>query len=170
MSDIRTAIYAPLAPGELPHFDWSQAGNQLEIDDGLESAVIISLFTDRRAADDDVIPDGTTNRRGWWADAYPEIEADQIGSRLWLLFREKDTQAVVTRAREYAEEALAWLIDDGVASQVVVETGWVDRISRALTETKTTLSMPGVLGIRVSIVRTGHPVARFRFESFWEGV
>ena len=169
MTDVRTVIYAPLSPGELPRFDWARAGNQLDIDDGLESAIIISLFTDRRAAADDVIPDGTANRRGWWADAYAAIDGDQIGSRLWLLFREKDTVEVVVRAREYVQEALAWLLDDGVASQVIVETGWVDRVSGALTATKTQASAPGVLGIGVTVVRTGHPVSRYRFNAFWEG-
>jgi phage gp46-like protein len=169
MSDLRTALFAPLTPGGLPSFDWSRAGSQLEIDDGLDTAIILSLFSDRRAAEDDVIPDGTDDRRGWWADAYPEIDADRIGSRLWLLHREKDTAAVVQRAREYCEEALAWLIEDGVASRVVVETGWVDRVSRSITPTKTLASEAGLLGMGITIVRTGQPVSRFRFEQFWEG-
>lgn len=58
--------------------------------DGLDTAVIISLFTDRRALEDDATPDFTENRRGWWGDTY-DAQQRPIGSRLWLLSREKQT-------------------------------------------------------------------------------
>lgn len=41
-------------------------GADLLTDNSLLTAVIISLFTDRRALDSDEIPDGTRDRRGWW--------------------------------------------------------------------------------------------------------
>lgn len=53
----------------------------LDTDDGLRTAILISLFTDARALDDDVLP-APEDRRGWWGDAIPEIEGDIIGSRL----------------------------------------------------------------------------------------
>lgn len=96
----------------------------LESDAGLETAVIISLFTDRRARNDDLLPDpNNPDRRGWWGDlASLEVEGDQIGSRLWLLEREKTVESILVRAKEYAEESLAWLIEDGVAGKVEVES------------------------------------------------
>ena len=96
------------------------AAGDLVVDDGLQTAIIISLFTDRRAADDDVLPQPGGDRRGWWGDTYAQIPGDLIGSRLWLLEREKDLPAVLARAQEYAQEALQWLLDDGVASSIVV--------------------------------------------------
>lgn len=89
-------------------------------DGGLETAVVISLFTDRRADDTDQLPPGETSRRGWWGDVYPEVQEDKIGSKLWLLQREKTTRDIPTRAKAYVEEALAWLIDDKVAKSVEV--------------------------------------------------
>jgi phage gp46-like protein len=59
-------------------------------------------------------------RWGWWGDGLDGQTNDQIGSRLWLLSRAKVTQQTVIRAREYAEEALQWLVDDGVATRVTV--------------------------------------------------
>ena len=55
---------------------------------------------------------------------------DRIGSRLWLLSREKQLAGVLDRARHYAEEALAWLVEDGVATAVSVtasspRSGWL---------------------------------------------
>lgn len=84
----------------------------------LVRAVIISLFTWRRANPDDVLPGA--ERMGWWGDSFASIANDQIGSRLWLLSREKLIESTVQRARRYAEEALAWLVNDGVAARVQV--------------------------------------------------
>lgn len=91
-------------------------------DQGLQTAVYISLFTDRRADDDDILPDSqSTDKRGWWGDlASPDVEGDQIGSRLWLLERSKTTADVLVRAKEYVEECLEWLIEDGIASDIDV--------------------------------------------------
>jgi len=125
----------------------------LETDDGLETAVVLSLFTDRRAGDADELPPGSSDRRGWWGDSFADDEGDQMGSRLWLLKREKQLPAGLARAREYAEEALRWLLDDQVASSVsVVASNPRD----------------GILGLKVSITRLGSnaPVT-FRFESAW---
>ena len=84
----------------------------------LVRAVIISLFTWRRANADDVLPG--SERMGWWGDTFSTVPNDRIGSRLWLLSREKLTARTVLRARRYAEEALAWLVKDGVAARVEV--------------------------------------------------
>jgi phage gp46-like protein len=48
------------------------------------------------------------------------VANDRIGSRLWLLARAKLTLTTVQRAQDYAEEALQWLIDDGVAARIAV--------------------------------------------------
>lgn len=93
-------------------------------DSGLRTAVIYSLFTDRRADEDDELPDNSGNRRGSWQDQYLDIPGDIEGSRLWLLRRSKKTPSVLARGKEYAEEALQWLIDDGVATQILVTTSW----------------------------------------------
>lgn len=94
--------------GEQGAFDARVSANDLALDDGLETAVALSLFTDRRV-------DGV---RGWWGDAVPDVDGDQTGSRLWTLAREKDTPTVLRLAAEYAREALAWLVEDAVAESV----------------------------------------------------
>lgn len=108
------------APDQPPAFDIELGGFDLASESGLRTAVLLSLFTDRRAEADDVLPDASGDRRGWWADAYPSIDRDQFGSRLWLLRREKQATQTVARAREYAEQALRWLVDDGIATRVTV--------------------------------------------------
>ncbi|WP_042688470.1 phage GP46 family protein, partial [Candidatus Glomeribacter gigasporarum] len=76
-----------------------------------------SLFTDRQARPDDVIPDGSTDARGWWGKP-------NIGSRLWLLERAKATEATRQQARDYMTEALQWLIDDGAVARFEIDTGY----------------------------------------------
>ena len=88
--------------------------------DPLVRAVIVSLFTWRRANADDVLPDPLGFRMGWWGDSYPPVANDRIGSRLWLLSRAKLTDTTAHRAMDYAREALQWLIEDGVAARVDV--------------------------------------------------
>jgi len=98
--------------------------NDLESDGGLETAVFISLFTDRRAKDDDILPDPRSDdKRGWWGDlAKPIEEGDQIGSRLWLLERSKTTENILTLGKTYIQESLQWMIDDLVADSIDVTT------------------------------------------------
>lgn len=86
----------------------------------LVRAVMISLFTWRRANADDELPG--EERMGWWGDSFPPVDNDQIGSRLWLLSRAKLIPETPRRAKTYAEEALKWMVDDGIAARVVVET------------------------------------------------
>ncbi|ANI28916.1 MULTISPECIES: phage GP46 family protein [Yersinia] len=96
--------------------DWSQsAGLGLADGDDLKTAILISLFTDRQARADDVLDDA--DRRGWWGDTDTE---QAIGSRLWLLRRQKLTTQVAIKAEDYAREALAWLISDQVVSSINV--------------------------------------------------
>jgi len=126
------------------------AGAQLATDDGLRTAIVVSLFTDARARDDDPLP-APEDRRGWWGDALPVAADDRIGSRLWLLGREKRLQAVVGRARDYAAEALAWLVEDGIASSVEVEAE---------------AHAPDRLALAVFVTRPGGP-GRQRYDFTW---
>ena len=110
----------------VPRGDLALTTGDVATDEGLETAVLISLFTDRRALASDELPAGGTDRRGWWGDVEPPAEGDEIGSRLWLLRREKRTADVLNRAREYAREALQWLLDDQVATAVAVDVEYIN--------------------------------------------
>lgn len=134
--------------------DLSLVAGDLATEAGLKTAVIVSLFTDRRARPDDRLPQDGGDRRGWWGDVAAREADDQIGSRLWLLSREKQTPQVVARAREYALEALGWMLRDRVASSVEVEAE---------------ITRPGVLGLGVIITRPDGP-GRQRFDFVWKGL
>lgn len=121
--------------------------------DPMIRAVIISLFSWRRANPDDELP--TEDRFGWWGDTFATEQNDRIGSRLWLLSRAKLTNDTLTKAEGYVREALQWLIDDNVAARidVEVEREGIDRME-----------------IGVTIYRTtGQPV-ELRFSDFWDAL
>lgn len=95
-------------------------GAQVSADmtDNLSRAVVISLFTWQRASQSDEVDND--QRMGWWGDTFAENKGDKIGSKLWLLLRQKITGETLNRAQEYAYDALKWLIDDGICSDITV--------------------------------------------------
>ena len=95
--------------------DWSLAEGDLQTGQDLETACLVSLFTDKLATPDFVPTDGTCDRRGWWADPYHDAP---LGSNLWQLERAKKTRDTLALARRYAIDALQWLVDDGVAKDM----------------------------------------------------
>jgi phage gp46-like protein len=105
----------------------------LALEGSLATAVIDSLFTDARAGADDTLPLGQTDRRGWVGDEFMRAAdsgagatgADPWGSLLWLLYYSKAGDDIPERARFAAQEALAWLVRDGIASRVDVAAQWV---------------------------------------------
>lgn len=135
--------------------DLSLIDSDLASDRGLETAVLLSLFTDRRAERDDRPPSGDArDRRGWWADQFADVEGDRIGSRLWMLDRAKLTNQTVLRAREYVLEALAWMLEDRVVASIDVQI-------------ETT---PSALLIAVGLQRPGRDPVTFRFQHVWDHV
>lgn len=126
-------------------------GLDLARDDGLETAVVISLFTDRRCSADQ-LPDNETDQRGFWGDAFATLAGDQTGSLLWLLAREKTINAVLARAKDYATDALKWLLEDKVAAALEIETEYVRR---------------GVLAIAVRVIKPNGDALPFRYEYAW---
>lgn len=102
-------------------FDLVIESTDLALDLTPATAMVVSLGSDRFARDDDqlpgrplavpedpVAPSELNPRRGWVGDAL-DGEARRIGSRLWLLEREKQTEATRKRAERMAAEALDWL-------------------------------------------------------------
>jgi phage gp46-like protein len=111
---------------ELQRADLVRDGGNLATDEGFESAVTMSLFTDRDA--------------GCWMDAYPDVAGDKLGSFLLRLQRGKLTRQDAADAARYAKEALSWMLADGVAAAV---------------DATAELVSAGLLGLRVSISKPG---------------
>lgn len=134
-------------------FDLSITERDLTRSEGLENAILISLFTDGRANIDDELPVDDGDRRGWWGDAFPsdiDGQVRPIGSKLWLLSRSKITQETLNRAQSYAAEALKWLVDDDLVAKI---------------EVTTTRHDPRGIGFEIIITR--HNGKIYKFTKFW---
>ena len=129
--------------------DLGFAGGDLRVGDGLLEAVWLSLFTDVRAPDHVAIED--EDRRGNWRDA---LAARPLGSLLWTLQREKQTEETRLRAKQICDQALAWM------------PGSDEPAVRDVTAVATRVSYPrrGVMGIDVTLTRSTGAPSTFRFE------
>lgn len=115
--------------------DISFSDKDFVTDDSLKSVILMSIFTDKRVG----------NERGVWFDSY---EGFQLGSRLWLIDREKRMDQVPLRANEYVEEALSWLKEEGVIKSVKVDSY---------------LDGSNMLQIPISVTKPDGVVSRFEF-------
>lgn len=147
MPDI-TTLWSPA----LGHGDWSLLGQQLVAGNDLETAILISVFTDRTAAADDAIPDGTGDPRGWWADAGEDVP---IGSRLWLMERSKRLPGTAQAVEDYIAEAVQWLIDDGVVARFDITAEWISL---------------STLGCRLVAIRQDGSRVALNFPWVWNGI
>lgn len=100
------------ALGYVPDNDWPE----------IYTAVVLSLFCDQHANESDALPAGETDRRGWWGDDAGDLP---VGSRLWLHRYLPRTLASLDLLKGDITAALQWLIDDGVASSIAVEMGFL---------------------------------------------
>ena len=97
--------------------DLALVGDDIAIDQQGQSAAMISLLADARAADDDELPDASKDKRGWWADA---LEERPVGSLLWLVGRNKRMEVTRQDIEQRAGDALAWMIEAGMVASVDV--------------------------------------------------
>ncbi|MGH8426389.1 MAG: phage GP46 family protein [Gammaproteobacteria bacterium] len=135
--------------------DIALSGGDLAHDDGLETAVILSLFCDARADADDSL-DAGADPRGYWGDSFAAIAGDVTGSKLWLIVRQKQLADVANRAQEYAAAALAWLVEDGIAATVNVIAEWIAQ---------------GTLALSIAIAKPGsNDVFQRRYQYVWSAL
>lgn len=122
----------------------------LRQDDGLETLVLQILFTDARADESDVLPDGTNDRRGWPGDTFAD---EPWGSKLWLLDRSKLTTDVRNKAVTYAQTALDAHLKPDYASHIVV-TGTIPQFQ--------------LLQLQIAITRPDGTTTNMTINKRWE--
>jgi len=116
----------------------------------LNDVVMISLFTDRRANSGDLPT--TEYQYGWWADT---INSRKIGSRLYLLKREKITDDLIPKVDSIVKEALQWILDDKIATEVQVST------------LRSDLS---TIQTQITLIRNGAEILGLEFDNIWKGL
>lgn len=137
--------------------DWLVAGRMLDASRELVTAVAVALFTHRTAEDDDPLPHFASDRRGWWGDHDAgELYAGwPIGSRLWLLSREKQTDETRARAEEYIREALDPFVERRICERYEVIVDWFAHER---------------LGAEITFYRGPRESIAVRFETLWDEI
>lgn len=104
------------------------ADRDVDRDGGFETAVIITLLTDRRADIEDPLPDDAGYRGGSWHDSIPVVEGYEQGTKLWLLHRSKTLIEIPTTAEQYLREGFQWMIDDEIVESLDVNVVRFEKI------------------------------------------
>lgn len=117
----------------------------LETEDSFDTAIIVSLFTDARANESEVLE--ASRRRGWIGNE--RTPGFQVGSKLWLLEQSRLTRTVMNQARDESRDALRWMVEDELAVSI--------GNARAFQES-------GSLFLEVTIQRTSSEVEKRLFE------
>lgn len=126
----------------------------LAVDRSLVSVVALCLFTNVEATAEEIATAGLDQQEGWWAeaDSLREQGRPRMGSKLWLLKREKTIAATLRRGEGYVRDALRWLIDQKIAADIGVRM--------------TLLRPGGVVGLEVTITRPQKILPPFKH--LWE--
>jgi phage gp46-like protein len=101
-------------------FDIPISGTEFESVSGVETAILVTVFTEARS-DSDTIPDAF-NRRGWVGNLLTLEEGYELGSLLWTLSQARLTQNTLNTASDTVKKALNWMIEDGIADTIEVDT------------------------------------------------
>lgn len=90
----------------------------------LHTATLLLIFTDRRLDDDEATPDDSGDPRGWWGDSVklPGEPDEPQNSLLWTLERGVLNDESAFLAKDYCEDSLHILKDQGAVARSDVET------------------------------------------------
>ena len=122
-------------------------------------AVLITLISDKRADDDDILPDEGGYKGGWWGDDLPFVPGDLIGWKGWLLRRSKAISTVIAEAEDFLRDGFQWMFDDGIIEDLEINVVRDDKI----------LDMgSSVLLISLKFVRPGKQDVFFQYHFNWE--
>lgn len=95
------------------------ADGDIATQDSFDTALLMSLFCERRALPSEVAT--AHHRRGWIGN-----DDFEIGSKLWLYEQARITRDTINGVNTEAKNGLQWLIDDSLVESVNVSTSVVN--------------------------------------------
>lgn len=93
-----------------------ETARDLATTSGLETAIMCSLFSDRRAAPDEVAD--PWKRRGWLGNLLATTPGDNYGSGLWLYEQRRGTSDVLVALNAEAQTSLHWMVEENLAQNI----------------------------------------------------
>lgn len=109
------------SPAGENYYDISFTNGDFTLTRGLITAFMMSIFCEVR--DDSIeVPQ---QRGGWAGNQLQPLEGYEQGSLIWTLYQSNSAADIATQAQQFIEDGLQWLIDDGIAKDIEVETNIV---------------------------------------------
>ena len=99
-------------------FDLVEENGDIASVDGLETAIITSLFTDARTSSGEV--PAAYNRRGFSGNLLRIDDDYELGSELWVLDQARLDQKTENRAKDFTYKCLLWMISIGLVESIEV--------------------------------------------------
>jgi phage gp46-like protein len=125
-------------------FEWT-AGGDISTNNSLDTQILMSILEEVRATQAE-IPE-SNKRRGWIGnESTPNF---QQGSKTWLFEQERVTGTTLNDLGPIVRNSLQWMIDDGVAKNVVVDQPFLRN---------------GIVVVQISFSRDGSKVERGYYE------
>jgi len=114
---------------ESQFFDFEIENGDFKFTQGLDSAILTSLFLEKRA-DKSEVPRPEL-RRGWIGNLSNQDPTFEKGSKLWQLEQARLNQDSLNKAVNEAQLSLQWLVDDGLYIEIRV-SGEIRRASDSI--------------------------------------
>ena len=122
----------------------------------LETAVLLSIFTDARVQD---FKEG--DKSGWWGDLLQIVEDENVhitGSKIWSVRRQKITQHIINLIKAYCYESLSWISDEGIASEINIDVN-IDSVSNATEK---------IVVLNIQLVKSERDILNIVLEDMWD--
>jgi phage gp46-like protein len=129
-----------------------------ERDQGLGTAIIISLFTDMKVSQEEAI-DGY--RGGHFGN---DLLGYNLGSRLFLLKRKKLVKDTFRLAEQYSVEALDWMKKEGIVSTIIA----IAIVSTIIAIAGKSKTRKNALLLLIQIKKPDNVVLNYKFVIPWE--
>jgi phage gp46-like protein len=95
-------------------FTLSLVNGDFEVIDGMETAVLVSLYTDARLDESEVKT--PLMRSGWIGNIM--TQGRQLGGKLWKFENSPVTTSYLANAKEATQRSFDWMINDKVARSI----------------------------------------------------
>ena len=101
------------------NWDIDFANGDFELTNGLDTAIYMSVFCEKRASASQV--SDPTSRRGHFTNDFNAVDGYEIGSLLWLYTTQaKNTESNLKLIEGDVYEGLKWMIEDEIISKIEV--------------------------------------------------
>ena len=107
-----------LVQDEFGQFDFEIESGDLAPETGFDTAIWVSLLTDARANESQVIK--PEDRRGWIGNVKSSVKNRDLGSLIWLTDQKRLNQDTLNETVDYVRKALNWFVEDGLATKINV--------------------------------------------------